>query len=390
MTEGVFGNNPPDPKKQQGAGYGDNPLGLPRKEEPAPDQGHPEQPQQQEPPAQAPERKEQGHPEPTPQDTQQTRQDQPPEDKEKPVLGKYKDHRELQQALVNIGQKLGKDVNWEAMYKEGTDQVDLEKLEAAYKQAEQQLGQTSDIDQTRSKLSQIEQENEKLKQLNKTYQAYMTRLMAQRQQPYPGQPPQAPQYAQQPTQQQQAPQQPEPQQKEDSYDTDQFFEDFYKKGPEAIQKIVESSIKKYQQPQQPQQPPTQQNFGQYQQPQQPQQQPQPQVDYHRQVADLKAKYGQEFEEMKEDVGKVIQDPKNSYLLSLPDGMERAYNKAKLNKRRSQREQLKQQAQHQQMEVFKNAAQIGPGQARTGERPMTREEWEKKQIFQPPEKKGFFG
>ncbi len=373
MTESFFGNNPPDPNKE-GAGHGDNPLGLPNKQEPAPteppEQGHPGPA-----PQQAPEREEEGHPEP-----EERKQ-------EGRILGKYQNHQEVQEALINIGRKLGKDVNWEAMYKEGTQEVDPEKLEDAYQQAQQQLGQTSDIDQTRSKLSQMEEENQKLKQLTKTYQAYLQRMMAPQRmgQPHPQQPQQ---FQQQPPQQQaphaQMPQQP--QQQEEEYDPDQFFDEFYKKGPEAIQKIVEKSIQKYQQPQQPQAPPTHQNFGQYQQPQQPR----PNVDYSKQVMELKNKYGQDFEEMKEDVGQVLKDPKNRYLLHLDDGMERAFNKAKLQRRRSQREEAKKKAESHQMEVFKNAAQISPGQARTGERRLGQEEWEKKQIFDQARGKGFFG
>ncbi len=399
--EGVFGSNPPNfdanPGMEKGSILGD--------------QQAPEEPQPQ--------------PEPQGQPAQQTAQTdsapEPPQGQPERESGadipeKFGgDIEKVKEGLANIGQKLGRTPNWQ--------ELDTpEKLVNAYKQAEREMGQTSDVDQTRQENVKLrEQVDELYQRLNQMqYQSIQKPQEKKEQTPYTNQHGQSPapeqpaqQQVQQQTQQQidNATQGMSKEQKKDFLK--RFYADSYgtvsSLAREEAQKIVQQELAKMQQ--QPQQP---------QQPQKREVTPEQREYYNNEVKRLQYKYGDEFKNYRKEAGRVL--AKNPQLADIPPGLakygyksgfEIAFEQAKKQGGQQQGAQPQQQqpqpqqqaqqpvqqqpAQQQNYQAQKQAARMPSptgqnflNQQQNQQQQMSQDEIEKQQILGEKPGKGVWG
>lgn len=419
---GIYGSNPPEPRREDGQGR--QALGLQTSNpEPAPGpQQAGGEPTEQQPPRLEEFQQQQQQVEQQPEGPPPAQQGQPEgqEQQEGKILGKFRDYNELWKGIGGLADKLGYEVNKDAFQTE-------QDLVSAYKELEQQLGGTSDIDQTRQQLTKAQHENQLLKQrmqqIMSMYSPYKRPYMGM--QYPPGQTPQQAPYqqipqgyyppqAQQPQQTQQPPQQqtqPEPPQQD--YDPDKFIEKFYKEGPKAIDEYLQSRYPQLtqqqqqqmaqqmqqQMPQQPQQQPQQQMYPGMQQ--QQQYDPQEQLRQMQKAAELRQKfdeqimrmqnqYGDEFNKYRDKVMEFISKPSNQYYLRMPDGLENVFKRVRREGQFQEKQQAAQQQQQIDSKYFKRAAQMPGPSSRQPYQPKSEEEMLKDSIFRQPKSGGIYG
>lgn len=294
------------------------------------------------------------------------------------ILGKFDNHEQVADSLENIGKKLGKQVDWQKLVNE-QGYIEPQKLEEAYRQAEQELGKTSDVDKARWQLNAIRQENEQMKQyMNQLQQAYQQQIQQIQQQMQRG-----------PQEQQQG----QPQQQEEP-NVDAWLDRLYRDGPKAVDELVQKRLQEIQnQEQQPQtkeaseeqQDPVKQVQQQWEQKQKVQKM---QNFYASQVNELQQKYGQDFENLRQKTAEIVRN--NKYYAYMPNGFERAYLRAKRESgaKPAQPQQVSQQ--QQQNNVLKNAARMPGTTGRMPQQQMSQEDMVRQQIFGGQTKKGVFG
>jgi len=323
------------------------------------------------------------------------------------IKQKVKSPEEFENSIGELEQKLG--IN--PSQKNITNQ---EEAVNYYVQLENQLGKTSDIDETRQNYSRIQQENQRLKQMLQTQQMQNPQNMQPLRNPQTGQfmtqqQPNVNQSQQPVNQQQQGEQQQstelslEDVMEDLEFDipNDEFINDIYEKGAnsESFKKVVaQTSLKtaeklverKFQEQEQKQQQ------EQQQQQQRTQQAQQLNNNYKSQVDTLKQQYGEEkFESNKPDILNFFkQYPMYLDPAIFPNGFDVAFNYvSSMNSQYQQQQQVTQQTQ-QQNNAQKKAARIPKSQANNKmnfqDRNISQEEIEKQQIFSSGGQGGLWG
>ena len=291
------------------------------------------------------------------------------------ILGKFDSYDDVAQSLDNLSQKLGKEVDWNSIESE-------QDLVAAYNAAERELGQTSDKQKLQQELG-VESDN--LDDLRQTKSKY-ERQLAQQQQYIQ----QLSQQMQQLNNQLQNGQQPtqadenQQGQSENGLDPDEWMNEFYEKGPEAVEKLVEQRLQEEKKKQQQ----IQQKIK-----QQKMKEQKVKRRYANQVNQLKQKYGDEFDQYRKEAAKVMKE--RPYYAYMNNGMEYAYLAAKRrasNQMKQQTRQYQQQkSQNQQKNYFKQSAQMPSSNAnRVVQQQPNKEEQLKQSIFGDQSGGGIFG
>lgn len=277
-----------------------------------------------------------------------------PARQEEKVLGKFNNHEEVAKSLDQLGNKLGEDVDWDNIQTE-------EELESAYQEAERKLGRTSDIDNLRKQNSQYENQLTQMQQ-------YMQSMQQQMQSMQQGQP------NQEDMQQQEG---------QSQVDPDEWLHNFYEKGPEAVEELVEKRLAKERETQKAEMMKQQAERQKLESVKQ---------GYQQQINQIKNKYGQDFENHRQEAANVMKE--RPYYAYMSNGLELALLEAK-NRSSNNIQQQTRQNQQQQVQaknnIFKQGARLPQGNAnRVISQNASEEDLMKKAIFQGQTQGGIFG
>ena len=308
--------------------------------------------------------------EPVEDQTQQGQEDQQQEGEK--ILDKFETKADLAEGLENIEQKTGQPFDWSKINT-------VEDMKAAYQEAQQFLGETSD-----PQTAQLRNQNAMLRQQLQMLQQQMNQP-GQPQQPAQGQ--QQPQQMQQPQNnlnpQQQAQQAAEQAQQQGlDIDEDEFLEQFYSNPGPAMQNVVQDLVNQELQKQEQQQQ------------QQQQQRQQAEKRLQAQVNKLKMKYPQEFQQHQDTMRQIVEQ--NPVYSVLPNGMQLAFNEAQLRDQNGQpaRQQAQvnpqQQQMQQQQQARKQAARIQGNNYRQVQGQPSYEQQTVQKIFGDNKEGGVFG
>jgi len=290
---------------------------------------------------------------------QQEGQGQPEEPQGEKILGKFNSQQDLARGLKEIESKLPKNFDWAKINSK-------DDMKAAYQQAQQELGATSD-----PKLAELRNQNAMLQQ-------QLQQMMGQ--QPRQGQP--APQQAQQG----QAIPQNQPQEVENDgfdIDNDQFLDEFYDNPGQTIQQTVEKLVDKKVE--------ERENQRSKQQQQQMQQKQQIEKRIQGQVNQIKLANPQEFEQHRDQMEKIVRE--NPVYSMVPNGMQLAFNEAKLTNQNSGEPQPQPQNQRQLAQnnnARKQVARMARNNNRTIKGKQSYEEQVTDNIFGEGNNGGVFG
>lgn len=320
------------------------------------------------------------------------------------LAGKFENRVSLIDGIANIGEKLGKKIDPAKV-----QETDTNELVEVYEELEQELGNTSDIDQTRQVNQSLKEENQQYKQelnslkqeMNKINQ-YLQNIQMQNQNPQPnmqtnpnvGQSPAQPQTQkrierdpntgrfvsksqqqnQQQTQQnQQSKQDQQTQQnQQNNIDPDEWLRDFYKNPVEAVQKINNMNNQQQQEIKQNMNEQQKQDFRQQQQEmlQQRRQRYRQRLNqkqkesFKRQTSKLEEEYGEEFKNP--DTKKAILSYMQKHPIYLhpdifPNGVEIAYNEIRKQRQNRNKGDNKQMENNQVSVEEKKAANLPKSQ-----------------------------